>query len=104
MNKKLIDLLTVCRKAGRMVMGFDAAKEAVLDGKASSVLLAEDISPKTEKEIRFFADKGNIPAAKTGCTQNDFYIGIGKKVGVIAVCDDGFSKKALAIISDAPEE
>lgn len=104
MNKKLIDLLTVCRKAGRMVMGFDAAKEAVLDGKASSVLLAEDISPKTEKEIRFFADKGNIPAAKTGYTQNDFYIGIGKKVGVIAVCDDGFSKKALAIISDAPEE
>lgn len=104
MNKKLIDLLTVCRKAGRMVMGFDAAKEAVLNGKAGSVLLAEDISPKTEKEIRFFAGKNSIPAAKTGCTQNDFYIGIGKKVGVIAVCDDGFSKKALAIISDAPEE
>lgn len=104
MNKKLIDLLTVCRKAGRMVMGFDAAKEAVLDGKARSVLLAEDISPKTEKEIRFFAEKNNIPAAKTGCTQNDFYIGIGKKIGVIAVCDDGFSKKALTIISDASEE
>lgn len=87
-----------------MVMGFDAAKEAVLDGKARSVLLAEDISPKTEKEIRFFADKNNIPTAKTGCTQNDLYIGIGKKIGVIAVCDDGFSKKALSIISDAPEE
>lgn len=97
MNSSLINLLSICRKAGRMEMGFDPAKDAINGGKADLILLAEDISPKTEKEIRFFADKNNVPVAKSGCTQEDFLNGIGKRTGIIAVCDEGFSKKARGL-------
>lgn len=100
MNSKLIGLITICRKAGRMVMGFDPSKEAIEGGKAFSIILASDISPKTEKEIRFFAGRRNVPVAVSGCTINDLYCSLGKKVGVIAICDEGFSKKALALTEE----
>jgi ribosomal protein L30E len=104
MNSKLTGLLTICRKAGRMVMGFDPSKEAIETGKAFSVITACDISPKTEKEIKFFAGKKSIPVVKSDCTIDDFYHSLGKKVGVIAVCDEGFSSRALLLISENETE
>ncbi|MCD7730708.1 MAG: ribosomal L7Ae/L30e/S12e/Gadd45 family protein [Oscillospiraceae bacterium] len=100
MSSKLMGLLSICRKAGKMVMGFEPSKEAILCGTACSVITASDISPKTEKEIRFFADKKNIPVVESDCTMEDFYNGIGKKVGLIALCDEGFSKKAIEISTE----
>ena len=49
-KEKLFGLLTICRKAGRMTMGFDSVKESILTDKAKAVFLASDISAKTEKE------------------------------------------------------
>ena len=99
MKTKLIGLLTICRKAGRMVMGFDPVKDALSGGKAKIILLAADLSPRTEKEVNFYAAKSSVQVLKTECTQEDFYFGIGKKVGVIAICDDGFSLKAQQLLS-----
>lgn len=96
-NEKIMNLLTMCRKAGKMALGFDSVKESILKRKAELILLASDISPKTEKEIRFFADKNGIPAVKTGSTMEGFGMGIGKKVGVIAVCDKGFAGKTAQL-------
>ena len=50
-KEKLFGLLTICRKAGRMTMGFDSVKESILTDKAKAVFLASDISAKTEKEV-----------------------------------------------------
>ena len=46
-QQKIINLLTICRKAGKLVIGFDAVKEAVYGGNASCVITASDISVKT---------------------------------------------------------
>lgn len=99
-TKKITDLLTICRKAAKAVLGFDSVKEAIVRDKARLILTAEDISPKTEKEIRFFADRKNIPVMKTGMTMEETAAGIGRKVGVIAICDEGFSKKMSEILSE----
>lgn len=99
-KQKLIDLLTICRKAAKAALGFEAAKQSLAEGKAFLVLAAKDISPKTEKEIRFFADKKNVPVLKTELTIEETGIGIGRKAGVIAICDEGFSKKTAEIISE----
>ena len=53
MENKLINILTICRKAGGIVTGFDPVKEGSLEGKIFVILLASDISEKSEKEIRF---------------------------------------------------
>lgn len=90
-------LLSICRKAGKLVMGFDPMKDALAGNKACAVIIASDISPKTEKEVRFFSGKKNIPVARTSMTLNEVYFSLGKKAGILTVCDKGFAEKALAI-------
>jgi len=89
---KVINLLTICRKAGKLTFGFDASKEAILSEKARLIILASDISQKTEKEIRFFAAKTNITVLRTDINIGELSAGTGKKAGVIAVCDEGFAQ------------
>lgn len=97
MKTKLLNLFTISRKAGRAALGFDPMKEALASGKASAVFIAEDISPKTEKEVRFFAAKSDTEVIKLPLTQDELYFGIGKKVGVITICDKGFADKAAQL-------
>lgn len=99
-TKKITGLLTICRKAAKAVSGFDSVKEAIIRDKAKLILTAEDISPKTEKEIRFFADRKNIPVMKSGLTMEETAAETGRKAGVIAICDEGFSKKMSEILSE----
>ena len=47
----LFQALSLCRKAGRLVMGFDAVEEAAYKGKAWLVLTAQDASPKTAQRL-----------------------------------------------------
>ncbi len=90
-------LLSICRKAGKLVMGFDPMKDALAGGKAQAVIVASDISPKTEKEVRFFSGKKEIPVAKTSMTLNDVYYALGKKAGILTICDKGFAEKAISL-------
>lgn len=92
-KQKIFDLLTICRKAGRMTMGFDSVKESIITGKAKTVLLASDISAKTEKEVRFFADKNSTEVITVPVTIAEIEFGTGRKAGVIGICDEGFAKK-----------
>ncbi len=99
-NEKIIGLLTICRKAGKMVYGFDSVKESIVDSKAKAVLLASDISPKTAKEIRFFANKTAIDVVQTDIAIKEFEFRIGKKAGVMGICDEGYAKKFLTIVNE----
>ena len=54
MHNKLLFALSLCRKAGALVMGFDTVKDSVNQGNACLVLLASDLSPATrERVVRF---------------------------------------------------
>lgn len=98
---KLMNLLTICRKAGQLELGFDPMKEALSAGKACAVITASDLSPKTEKEVRFFADKNNVPTAKSEITLDEAYRGFGKKAGIFTICGSGFAEKALGILKSS---
>ena len=95
-KEKLFGLLTICRKAGRMTMGFDSVKESILTDKAKAVFLASDISAKTEKEVRFFADQKAVPCIDATIAEIEF--SVGRKAGVIGICDEGFAKKLTELI------
>ena len=98
---KLMDLLTICRKAGQLELGFDPMKEALSSGKAQAVITASDLSPKTEKEVRFFAGKNGVPAVSSEITLDEAYRGFGKKAGIFTVCGKGFAEKALEILKSS---
>lgn len=97
-KEKLFGLLTICRKAGRMTMGFDSVKESILTGKAKAVFLASDISAKTEKEVRFFAGRKAVPVYPLEASIAEIEFSVGRKAGVIGICDEGFAKKMAELI------
>lgn len=52
MNKVIQDI-TLCKRAGKLVIGFDVVKESLIQKTAAILIMANDISPKTQKEVRF---------------------------------------------------
>ena len=48
----LLGALGLCRKAGKLLHGYDRVEEAVLRGKVSLVLLASDASPRTKQHMK----------------------------------------------------
>lgn len=93
--KKLVGLLGMSRRAGRLAIGFDAAVTAVKDSKSSLLLLAADASPKTAKECRFaLAAATSAAMMQLPLDKNALAAAIGahKPVAVIAVCDEGFAR------------
>lgn len=72
-QQKIINLLTICRKAGKLVIGFDAVKEAVYGGNASCVITASDISAKTLKEVKFFCNNSAVDVVYSGLDSDEFH-------------------------------
>lgn len=103
-GNKLLDLLTICRKAGKLELGFDAMKEALIKEKAAAVIAAADISQKTEKEVRFFSDKKNVTVKKAALTIDEVYSRLGKRAGILTVCDGGFAERALTLCEETETE
>lgn len=93
-REKFFNLFTMCEKAGKLVKGFDISKEAVVKGKAACVMVTSDISPKTAKEVNFMCrDIPDMAVVKLPFDMDDIKKNIGRKAGVMAVCDRGFAKK-----------
>ncbi len=90
-GQKIINLLTICRRAGKLVWGFDAVSEAVKNKKAFCVMTASDISDNTFKEISFVCSKYNIKIIPCGLTKEELKVYLGKITAVTAVCDKGFA-------------
>ena len=99
-EQKILNLLTICRKASKLVIGFDAVCEEIKKGNAKSVLLANDISPKTKKEIDFYCSKADITVETAPFDKEQIRLAIGKSAAVIAVCDDGFAKRFTELLNE----
>lgn len=96
-NQKIINLLTMCRRAGKLVIGFDAVSESVKNKKAFCIMTASDISANTLKEISFVCLKYNIKIIPCGLTKEELGYYLGKVTAVTAVCDRGFAEGFLKL-------
>ena len=103
MNEHFIATLSLCRKANKLLYGFDTVREAARDGQIYLFLTASDLSPKTEKEIRFLSDKLHIPHLTLQAGMSEIAAVIGKKTGIIGITEPGFSKKLVSIHNETEE-
>lgn len=93
MNNKL-NTIGLCKKAGKLIGGFDPVFEefAKPKSKAAGILIASDISAKTKKEVLFQAERYNAQVKELDCTMDELQGVLGKRLGVIAILDEGFYK------------
>lgn len=83
--------LSLCRKAGALVTGFDAVKERVYAGEVHLVLCAGDLSEGTQMRVERFCD-GLVPCVPLGRTQAQVAHVLKKPAGVFAVTDPELAK------------
>ena len=90
---KLTGLLGIARRAGKLIVGFDAAAASAAAGKAALLLMAADLSEKTAKELRFAARDKKIPLTRIPLSKDETGAACGfqKPVGVLATEDRGFA-------------
>lgn len=100
-DERLTGVLTMCRKAGKLLLGFDAVKEAAVRGQIACVLLAADVSPKTEKEVHFFA--GEIPVRTLPYAMDALKAFFRKRTAVYGVCDAGFAGALQKLLPESDE-
>ena len=86
----LLSAVALCRRAGRLTVGYDATCEAVRRG-APLVLTASDASPRTCRNIRRECGD-NTRILETNRTISQFAAIVGKEMAVAAVTDHNFAK------------
>ncbi len=96
--------LSLSKKAGKLILGFDVVKEAIQDKKAKLILLSEELSPKTRKEMDFLCGKYGVRQKELPFRLDEIWYLIGKRVGVIAVTDAGLAEKIISTADEARKE
>lgn len=94
-NNKILSMLGLAMKAGRVKSGAFQTEDAVKSGKARIVIVACDASDNTRKDFRDMCCFYEIPFWEYSTKEN-----LGRAIGKeerssIAVCDEGFSKTLL---------
>ena len=88
---KVLSMLGICRRAGKLEAGFDLVCEKIREKKAYLTLTAQDISDKTFKNLKYEADKQKIPCRRIGADRICLGKACGIKAGVLAVTDEGMA-------------
>ncbi len=86
--QRLISMLGLARRAGKLCIGRDSVVAAVRGGKVRLVLLASDASPRHRQELEAIGYGGKI--VQTGLTMEDFAHALGKKSCIYALEDENF--------------
>lgn len=86
-----LSTLGLCRKSEKLIHGFDPVCDELKNprSKIAGVVIAKDVSEKTQKEMRFFCDKYETALYVCENTMDEIKNVIGKRTGVLAVLDEG---------------
>ena len=91
MNNKLLSMLGLCTKAGKLKSGEFQTESSVKSGDAFLVIVAKDASDNTKKKFNDMCTFYETPMIEYGLKE-DLAKAIGKEIrATFAVCDEGFA-------------
>ena len=91
----LFGALSLCRKAGALALGFDAAQESLKNGKAQLLLFTGDVSEKTRRRLTNTAPR-ELRIETLPCDMEALAVLARKPVGVLTVTDAPLAGLCLA--------
>lgn len=104
MNDKILSLLGLCRRAGKVTIGNDAVMDMVTKQKAKLVIMAKDLSENTSKKILINSHKNNVKALALNRTKEELSDALGKFCAVISINEVGFANKLETLISEENQQ
>ena len=99
MASKFISFLGICKKAGKLTMGFDATVEQLEKGSSKLVLVTADLSDNTKKRMALKCREYNVDYIEINNSIEDIYAFLGKGSGIISVLDLKCSEKIKALLN-----
>lgn len=99
-NDRLLNLLGLARRAGKLDLGTEAAKQAVRRRRAKLVLLSADLSRRTAQAMRDEAEKAGVRAETLPAGMDAVQAALGMRTGVVAVNDAGFAEALLKLSAE----
>ena len=97
---KLLSLLGLCRRAGRLQWGHDACLDAVRHGRAKLCLISADASDHLRRDVRFAAERGGTPVIEYAYTMQQIKDATGCFAGVLSTEDEGFAKRLAQLCKE----
>lgn len=101
---RILSLLGIARKAGKLFAGYDLSVETIKSGNAFLAFAAADISEKTFQNLSFEARRRQIQAIRLQSSQAAFGKACGVRAGVGVLTDEGFAKAVLDRVDDLQKE
>ena len=97
---RLMNLLGLARKAGKLELGGEAVKQAVRRRRAKLVLMSADLSENTAGAVAREAEKYGVRTAALPAGMDAVQAAVGKRAGAIAVTDSGFAQALLKLCAE----
>lgn len=93
MDERLLGLLSLCRRAGKLMVGFEPALESAAKGDAALILTACDLSPKSHARLltKLSALESPPRVAALPFTMEELSRITHRLTGICTVCDAGFA-------------
>ncbi|MCH5201630.1 MAG: ribosomal L7Ae/L30e/S12e/Gadd45 family protein [Oscillospiraceae bacterium] len=104
MNDRLLSILGLCRRAGKIVLGTDPVTESIVTNKAFAVIMAKDFSRNSQKGILKASHMCNVKTYVINRTKDELGTALGKYCAVAAITDRGFSDKIQELILKEQEQ
>lgn len=104
MTDRLLSLLGLCRRAGKLTLGNDPVIDSINAKKAKLVIVASDCSQNTAKSVLRLAHQNNVPTHIVPHTKDEISLSVGKYTAVLSVCDIGFARSLDTLICSLKEE
>ena len=103
MNDRLLSAISLCRKAGKLRLGGDVAREEALSGGAKLMLLSADLAARSNRQTRFGCGE-RVPVRELPFSMEELSRVTGRRCGIMAVCDEGFAKMISGLLPPGPDE
>lgn len=95
---ELVFTLSLCKKAGKLVLGMDPVVSALKEKKLMAVFISNDLSKNSKKEIEFFCNKYQTETVSLPLNMNELWYAVGKRAGIVGITDRGLCEKLRKIL------
>ena len=97
MNDRILSLLGICKRAGKLITGADTTIDSIRKSKAKLVIFANDFSKSSKKSVQTAADECNVKTLTMNRSKEEIGFALGKICGTE---DKGFADKLEQLIEN----
>lgn len=99
MTDRILSLLGLSRRAGKLVIGAEPCIESIAKHKSDLIICANDFSRNSAKPVLERAHQNDVKTLIINRSKDEMSFALGKLCGVVSVEDKGFAKKLTELIN-----